>query len=62
VARVTHGVRALLAGQREVVVRRHPGDDEARVAVDLQELADEEALGTVRAVGDERRVERHGAG
>ena len=61
-ARVTLGVHALLARQGEVVVRRHAGDDEARVAVDPEELVDEEALGAVGAVGHEGGVERHRAG
>jgi hypothetical protein len=52
-------MRALLARERELVVRRHADHDATRFGVDLEELVEEETAGAVRAIGDERGIERH---
>ena len=51
--RVARGVGPLLAGQRQVVAGRHARRDEARLAVDPEELVEQQTSGAIGAVGDE---------
>src|ERR1700677_2838011 len=54
---MAHWMSALLAGEREVVRRRHPRAHEPLFPIDEEDLVDEEAFGPVRAIGEELGVE-----
>ena len=59
VLRVTHRMRALLARDRQIGVRRHRRDDATRGAIDLKDVVDEEAARAIRTISDEGGIERH---
>jgi len=61
VARVARRMRALLPGQRQVVVSRHPRADEVVLAIDGEHLVDEQAARAIGTIGGEVGIERHGA-
>src|SRR5262249_4182931 len=59
VRRVAARVAALVARERQRRRRRHARAHEAALAVDLEDLVDEDGVGAVGAIGDEVGVERH---
>lgn len=57
---MTDRMRALLARQRQLVVRGHAAAHEAPLYVEREQRVEEEAAGTIRTVGDELGVEGTG--
>lgn len=57
VTRVPLGVRALEVGERQPLVGRHAGANASGLAVELHDLVEEQRLGSVGTVGQERRVQ-----
>jgi hypothetical protein len=57
VTRVSLGMRALQRGEREALVRRHARHHAPRLAVELEDLVEQDGLGRVGAVGHEARVQ-----
>ena len=53
-------MRALLARQREILVSEHANANEVFVAIDLEDLVDQEASGAIRAIFYELGIERLG--